>query len=115
MASGSGSESKGSRKLGAFTTGVVAFFGNVFVASVVGVVVGASALALTKAGVGMFTPETLELGAARAVVLMLLGLVGTFVGLLLYYLFARAGLVPFGFGMIAGFLIPTFVALFRSV
>lgn len=63
----------------------------------------------------MFTPETLEIGAARAVVLMLLGMVGAFAALLLYFLFVRAGLVPFGLGLIAGFLVPTFVALFRNV
>lgn len=86
-----------------------------FVASIVGALVGASALTLTRAGVGMFTPETLELGAVRAVVLMLLGMVGAFVALLLYYLFVRAGLVPFGLGLIAGFLVPTFVVLFRNI
>ncbi|HEY5549122.1 MAG TPA: hypothetical protein VIL17_05970 [Coriobacteriia bacterium] len=80
-----------------------------------GVVVGAAALTLTRVGIGMFTPETLELGAARAVVMMVLGMVGAFVGLLLYYLFVRAGLVPFGFGLIAGFLVPTLFMLFRNV
>lgn len=96
------------------TDGIVAIFGNVFVASLVGVLVGVSALVLTRIGVGMFTPETLELGAARAVVLMVLGMVGGFVGLLLYYLFVRAGLVPYGLGLIAGFLVPAIVALFRA-
>ncbi|HEY5473812.1 MAG TPA: hypothetical protein VIK32_11540 [Candidatus Limnocylindrales bacterium] len=94
--------------------GMVSFLGNVVVASLLGVVVGAGMLALTRLGVGMFTPETLELGAVRAVVLMLLGMVGGFVGLLAYYLYVRAGLVPFGFGMIAGFLVPALVALFRA-
>jgi hypothetical protein len=87
----------------------------VIVASVVGILVGGSALTLTRIGVGMLTPETLELGAARAVVLMVLGMVGAFVGLLLYFLFVRAGLVPFGLGLIAGFLVPTLFALFRNV
>jgi hypothetical protein len=100
--------------LGAVTTGIVAFLGNAVVASLVGVVAGASMLALTKLGVGMFTPETLEIGAARAVVLMLLGLVGSFVGLLLYYLYVREGLLPFGLGMVVGFLVPALVALFRA-
>lgn len=107
-------ESKGSRKLGAATDAIIAFFGNVFVASLAGIIVGGCALALTRAGVGMFTPETLELGAARAVVLMVLGMVGAFAGLLLYYLFVRTGLIPFGFGLIGGFLVPTLVALFRN-
>jgi hypothetical protein len=94
-------------------TGVVGFFGNAAVATVVGVAAGASMLALTKLGVGMFTPETLEIGAVRAVVLMVLGLAGGFVGLLLYYLFVREGLIPFGLGMVAGFLVPALAALFR--
>jgi hypothetical protein len=95
-------------------TGTVTFLGNAVVASVLGVIAGASMLALTRLGAGMFTPETLELGAVRAVVLMVAGMVGGFVGLLLYYLFVRAGLVPFGFGMIAGFLVPALMALFRA-
>ena len=41
-------------------------------------------------------------------------MVAGFVGLLLYYLFVRAGLVPFGLGLIAGFLVPALVALFRA-
>ncbi len=94
-------------------TWLVGFFGNAVVASLVGVAVGASMLALTRLGVGMFTPETLEIGAVRAVVLMVLGLAGGFVGLLLFYLFVREGLIPFGLGMVAGFLVPALVALFR--
>ena len=90
------------------------FLGNGFVASILGVVVGAAMLLLNAIGIRMFTPETLELGAARAVVLMVLGMVAGFVGLLLYYLFVRAGLVPFGLGLIAGFLVPALVALFRA-
>ncbi len=90
------------------------FLGNGIVASILGIVVGASMLLLNAMGIRMFTPETLELGAARAVVLMVLGMVAGFVGLLLYYLFVRAGLVPFGLGLIAGFLIPALVALFRA-
>jgi hypothetical protein len=92
----------------------VLFLGNGFVASVLGVVVGAFMLLLNAIGIRMFTPETLELGAARAVVLMVLGMVAGFVGLLLYYLFVRAGLIPFGLGLIAGFLVPALVALFRA-
>lgn len=92
---------------------MIGFLGNAIVASVLGLVVGMGMLALTRFGTRMFTPETLELGAARAVVLMVLGMVGGFVGLLLYYLYVRAGLVPFGLGMIVGFLVPAMVALFR--
>ena len=105
---------RGVETLGAATTGIVLFLGNAVVASVLGIALGASMLALNRIGIGMFTPETLELGAARAVVLMVLGMVAGFVGLLLYYLFVRAGLVPFGLGLIAGFLVPALVALFRA-
>jgi hypothetical protein len=45
---------------------------------------------------------------------MVLGMVAGFVGLLLYYLYVRAGLFPFGIGMIVGFLVPALVALFRA-
>ena len=54
-----------------------------------GVALGAGLLALTARGVKMFTPETLEIGMAKAVVTMVLGLV-------------------------AGFTVPALVALFRT-
>jgi hypothetical protein len=81
------------------------------VAFVIGVVLGASMLALTARGVRSFTPETLELGAMRAVAFMVLGLGVAFLGLLLYYLFVRPGLVAFGLGLAVGFVVPATVAL----
>lgn len=83
------------------------------VASVIGAALGVGLLALTAAGVRSFTPETLELGAMRAVAMMVLGLVLAFLGLLVYYLFVREGLVAFGLGLAAGFTVPATVALFR--
>ena len=62
----------------------------------------------------MFTPETLEIGMAKAVVTMILGLVLAFVGLLVYFLYLRAGLIPFGLGLVTGFTVPALVALFRT-
>jgi hypothetical protein len=93
---------------------ILAFAGQPFVAAVLGIIIGAGMLALTAAGVRSFTPETLEVGMARAVVLMVLGLVIAFVALLLYYLYVRAGLVPFGLGLVAGFTVPALIALFRA-
>jgi len=93
---------------------ILAFAAQPYVAAVVGAAVGVGALALTALGVRQFTPETLELGMARAVVLMVLGLVMAFVGLLLYYVFVRAGLVAFGLGLVAGFTVPALIALFRT-
>lgn len=84
-----------------------------FVAAVLGVALGAALLALTAAGVRLFTPETLELGMARAIVLMVLGLIVAFACLLLYLVYVRAGLVAFGLGLVAGFLVPALIALFR--
>lgn len=83
------------------------------VAFAIGAVLGASLLALTAAGVRSFTPETLELGAMRAVAMVVLGLFLAFAGLLLYYLFVRPGLVAFGIGLAAGFVVPATIALFR--
>jgi len=78
------------------------------------VVFGAALLALTAAGVRMFTPETLEVGMAKAVVMMVIGLVLAFAGLLLYFLYVRAGLVAFGLGLVTGFTVPALIALFRT-
>lgn len=93
---------------------ILRFAADPIVASVLGVLLGAGILALTASGVRSFTPETLELGMARAIVMMVLGLVGAFVALLLYYTFARAGLVAFGLGLVTGFTVPALVALFRA-
>jgi hypothetical protein len=84
------------------------------VASAFGVILGIAMLALTASGVRSFTPETLEVGMARAIVMLVLGLVIAFVGLLLYFVFVRTGLVPFGLGLVAGFTVPALVALFRA-
>lgn len=94
--------------------GIVAFFGDTIVAAVLGVVFGAALLALTAAGVRMFTPETLEIGMVRTVVMMVLGLVLAFCALLAYFLYVRAGLVPFGLGLVTGFMVPALIALFRT-
>jgi uncharacterized membrane protein YedE/YeeE len=92
---------------------ILAFAAQPFVAAVLGIVLGAALLMLTAAGVRQFTPETLEIGMARALVLMLLGLVLALAALFLYYRLMPAGLVPFGLGLVAGFIVPAFVALFR--
>lgn len=93
---------------------ILAIAASPYVAAVLGVAVGIGALVLTFMGVRQFTPETLELGMARALVLMVLGMVIAFVGLLLYYVFVRAGLVAFGLGLVAGFTVPALIALFRT-
>lgn len=96
------------------TAPIVAFLAAPYVAAFLGIAMGLGALALTAAGVKQFTPETLELGMARAVVLMVLGMVLAFIGLLLYFLFVRAGLVAFGLGLVTGFTVPALIALFRT-
>ena len=93
--------------------GIVAFFGDTFVAAILGIALGAAALAMTAVGVRMFTLETLVLGMARALAMMLLGFVLALAGMFLYFLYVRAGLVPFGLGLIAGFMVPALIALFR--
>jgi len=95
-------------------TPIIAIAADPIVASVLGAVLGVGMLALTAAGVSSFTPETLEIGMARAVVFMVLGLVVAFVALLLYFEFARRALVPFGLGLVGGFTVPATVALFRA-
>jgi hypothetical protein len=87
--------------------------GDPFVAAFLGLALGAGLLALTAAGVRSFTPETLEVGMARAIAMLVIGLVLAFVALLLYFLFVRPGLIAFGLGLAAGFTVPALVALFR--
>ena len=83
------------------------------VASALGVLLGVAALLLTRRGARFLTPETLELGAARAVAFMSLGLFAAFFSLLGYFLWAPDGLTYFGIGLIVGFMVPAFVSLFR--
>jgi hypothetical protein len=94
-------------------SGIVAFLSVPVVAAALGIALGACLLALTAAGVRSFTPDTLEVGAMRAIAMMVLGLVLGFVGLLLYYLYVRPGLVAFGLGLAGGFTVPATFALFR--
>ena len=106
---------KGTKTLGLSTAAnLIRFLGDPFAAGVIGIVVGASLLALTAYGVRSFTPETMELGMVRAVAMMVIGLVIAFAGLLLYFVFVRSGLIAFGLGLAAGFTIPALVALFRT-
>jgi hypothetical protein len=94
-------------------TATVALFASPVVASLLGLLLGAVALMMTRRGVRFMTPETLELGAARAVAFMGLGMIAAFLGLLGYFLWARAGLTYFGIGLVVGFMVPAFIALFR--
>lgn len=70
-------------------------------------------ISLTRYGVTFMGPDAPELGVARAVALSSVGLFVAFAALLLYFLYARAGLVPFGLALVAGFMVPAFVMLFR--
>jgi uncharacterized membrane-anchored protein len=91
---------------------LIALLAHPVVAASLGVLVGAGLLLLTRSGVRFITPEDPEIGVVRAVVLMITGLVVGFAMLLVYFMFVRAGLVAFGIGLVAGFLIPAFIALF---
>ncbi len=92
---------------------VVAFLGDPFVAGAIGIALGVGLLMLTSMGVRSFTPETLELGAMRAVAMLVIGLLIGFAALLVYYLFLRPGLIAFGLGLAVGFIVPATVMLFR--
>jgi hypothetical protein len=91
----------------------VAFLSNPVTAAVIGALVGASMLALNRAGVRFMTPDAPEIGAAKAVMLLIAGLAAALVGLLVYFVYLRAGLTAFGLGLVTGFTVPALVALFR--
>lgn len=95
------------------TSGISAFFATPVVAVALGAVIGAGALVLTRRASTMLTPETLEIGMARSLVVSSLGMLAAFLGLLAYFLWAREGLVYFGVAVIVGFLVPALTALFR--
>ncbi len=91
----------------------LAFFGSAVVAAVTGACIGVAMIGLTRAGTRLVTPEAPEIGMARAVVLMLAGLAMALAGLVVYFAFMRHSLAAFGLGMVAGFIVPATVALFR--
>ncbi|HEX9092847.1 MAG TPA: hypothetical protein VF902_02575 [Coriobacteriia bacterium] len=95
-------------------TATVALIASPVVASALGLLVGVSALLLTRRGARFLTPETLELGAARAVAFMCLGMFAAFFSLMGYYLWARDGLSYFGIGLVIGFMVPATLALFSA-
>lgn len=92
---------------------IASFVASPVPALVLGVLLGAAMLVVTARSVRFATPEMPELGVARAVAFSSLGLFAAFGALLLYFLFAREGLVAFGVGLVGGFLVPAFVALFK--
>lgn len=77
-----------------------------------GLLAGAFALFLTRRASRLVTPETLELGMARALVLSALGMLAALLGLLAYFLWAREGLAFFGIALVVGFMVPALAALF---
>ena len=104
--------SEGTGTLGIAAT-IASVLVNPLVAAVLGALLGASMLALNHAGVRMMTPDAPEIGAAKAVVLLVGGLVAAVAGLFVYFSFLRAGLTAFGLGMVVGFTVPALVTLFR--
>ena len=103
---------RGALFLPAHANSVTSLLAQPFVAAVLGVALGVLMVSLTRYGVTFMKPETPELGVARAVALSTLGMFAAFAALLLYFLYARGGLVPFGLGLVAGFMVPAFVMLF---
>ena len=103
---------RGALYVPAHANSVVALLTQPFVAAVLGVALGVAMIALTRYGVTFMKPDAPELGVARAVALSGLGMIAAFIALFLYFTYARDGLVPFGLGLVAGFMVPAFVMLF---
>lgn len=58
------------------------------------------------------TPDEPDFGMVRTLVINVAGMIGAFVALMLYYLFAREAIAAFGIGLIVGFVAPTLIAMF---
>lgn len=70
-------------------------------------------LLISHATARTMTPDDPQIGFARVVVSMVLRMVAAFAALMCYYVWIRPGLVPFGIGLIAGFLVMIAVEMFR--
>ena len=70
-------------------------------------------LLISHATVRTMTPDDPQMGLARVAVSMVLRMAAAFAALLCYYVWIRPGLVPFGIGLIAGFIVMIAVEMFR--
>jgi hypothetical protein len=70
-------------------------------------------LLLSRAVSRTMTPDDPQLGMMRVSVMMVLRLVVALAALLVFYVWIRPGLVPFGIGLIAGFLVMIAVELMK--
>ena len=104
---------RGALYLPAHANSVAALLTQPLVAAGLGALLGVLMIGLTRYGVTFMKADEPELGVARAVALSSLGMLAAFVALLLYFLYARDGLVAFGLGLVVGFMVPAFVMLFR--
>jgi hypothetical protein len=105
---------EGTGPLGSTTAGTIgALLANPIVAAVLGVALGVGMLLVSRATARTVTPEDASLGMVRVGVAMVLRLLVALGALLCFYVWIRPGLVPFGIGLVAGFLVTIAVELFR--
>lgn len=81
-------------------------------AAVAGVLLGVAMFTAARTGARFVTPEAAELGIIRALAINIFALVIAFGVLLILLVFARSVLAIFGIGLVTGFVVPSFVALF---
>lgn len=101
-------------KLGSATSGtLVAVLANPYVAFLLGAALGVGMLLLSAATARTMTADDPQIGFVRVAVLMVVRLLVALGVLAVYYVWIRPGLVPFGVGLIVGFLVMIAVALLK--
>jgi hypothetical protein len=87
-------------------------FANPILAAALGLALGVGLLVVSRVSVRFMTPDDPGLGLAKVAVTMVVRMAAVVATLLAYFVWARAGLVPFGAALVAGFFVMVTVELF---
>jgi len=107
------SRDKGAHALGV-TGDIATLLTDPAVASALGLVAGVALAFTAWAGVRRLTPDDPAFGMAQAAVINFAAMLAAFGGLAAFFFFAREGLVYFGGGLVAAFLVTAIVQFLRA-
>lgn len=112
--SGNGTGTEGSGELTTATSdgNVLPLLSDPMLAAAIGLALGIALLVVSRAVSRLVTPEDPELGFAKVAVAMVIRLALVVAALVVFYVFARPGLMPFGIALVAGFFVMVTFELF---
>jgi hypothetical protein len=93
-------------------TGAMALLRQPALPAALGLAMGVVLMLVSRSASRLVTPDDPTLGFTKVAVAMLLRLAVVVAALLVFYVWARPGLVPFGAALVAGFFVMVTVELF---